>query len=196
MSEKTSYKSAVVWFAVVLIIWTVGFFVFVHYVNNLASDDDLSADVIVVLTGDKGRVPTAAHLFHQETTARLFISGVGGGVELDALSGTKQLSRKKKESVVLGRGALNTRQNALETADFVKNHNVSSILLVTSYYHIPRSLVEFERVLPDVDIKLYPIKEDLNPRTGFKRYKLLMKEYNKFILAEIRALTLKMIAWE
>lgn len=170
-------------------LWFTGFLLFIYHIENLSADKDIHSDVIVVLTGDKGRISAAAQILQQETDALLFISGVGGGAALEALSGTKTLSNEQKQFISIGRKALNTRQNALETAEFIKDKpNIKTILLVTSYYHLPRSLVEFKRTIPDnINIKTYPLKSDTNERHLGMKYKLLLKEYNKFILASMRA---------
>jgi len=174
-------------------LWSAGFVFFARYTLNLQSSNNIDADVAVVLTGDTGRITTAARLLRKSHTNMLFISGVGGGAELEALSGSDILSEADKSKISLGRKAENTRENALETKDFLKDKDVKSILLITSYYHVPRSMLEFKRVVPDVYIKPYPV---FNNKSPYKGLKLLVKEYNKFILSFIRAKFFKIIGLE
>jgi uncharacterized SAM-binding protein YcdF (DUF218 family) len=176
-----------------LCLWLAGFLWFAHYTLTLENKDDINADVTVVLTGDTGRLMAAARLLRKNHTDMLFISGVGGGAELDALSGSDILSEYDKQKISLGRKAINTRENALETKTFLQDKNVKSMLLVTSYYHIPRSTLEFKRALPEVYIKPYPV---FNTKPPYKSLKLLIKEYNKFILSFIRAKFFKCIGME
>ena len=67
-----------------LCLWLAGFLWFAHYTLTLENKDDINADVTVVLTGDTGRLMAAARLLRKNHTDMLFISGVGGGAELDA----------------------------------------------------------------------------------------------------------------
>ena len=43
-----------------------------------------------------------------------------------------------------------TRGNAAETAEWARAHQVRSLIVVTSAYHMPRALAELGRDLPDV----------------------------------------------
>ncbi len=177
------FKKYIRIFLILPCLWLIGFVCFAVYALNL-ENDDATADVTVVLTGDTGRLSTAAKLLQQNKDHILFISGVGGGAELNALSGSDILNDEEKKRISIGRTAENTRENALETKDFLVGKKVHSMLLVTSYYHMPRSMVEFKRVFPDTQIKPYPV---FTQKTSFRSFKLLMKEYNKFILAFTRA---------
>ena len=175
------------------VFWLTGLVFFATHTLNLTGSYETKADIAVVLTGDTGRITAAARLLRRNNVPVLFISGVGGGAELDALSGSDILSENDKQKISLGRKALNTRENALETRDFLQGREVKSILLITSYYHIPRSKLEFKRVFPDAVIKPYPV---FNTKSSYKSLKLLVKEYNKFILASIRAKFFKIIGME
>lgn len=176
-----------------LCLWIGGLVCFAYYTLNLSGEGDTSADISVVLTGDAGRLTAAARLLRKNNAEILFISGVGGGAELDALTGSDILTDLDKQKIYLGRSAENTRENALETAAFLEGKDIHSILLVTSYYHIPRSVLEFKRVLPEMIIKPYPV---FHSKSSYKSFKLLIKEYNKFVLSFIRAKSLKIIGLE
>jgi uncharacterized SAM-binding protein YcdF (DUF218 family) len=51
--------------------------------------------------------------------------------------------------VTLGFSALDTRGNARETADWVREHKVRSIRLVTADWHMRRAALELGEVLPE-----------------------------------------------
>jgi uncharacterized SAM-binding protein YcdF (DUF218 family) len=83
---------------------------------------------------------------------------------------------------VLDYKAHNTKQNAMETRDWVKRENIHSLRLVTSSYHMPRAWLEFHHQLPDVEIVPYPvvsIKEDL---ASGRFWVMTFIEYHKTIL--------------
>lgn len=92
--------------------------------------------------------------------------------------------------MILGHAADNTIGNARETAGWIAQENFRSLRLVTASYHMPRSLVEFRRTMPDIRIVPHPVFPE-----GFKgeawwrwpgTFRLLVAEYNKFLLASIR----------
>ena len=76
--------------------WIVGFTAFAKYVQALLPDDTVKADAIVVLTGGSERIATAAELFKQNCAKKMFISGVGGGAKLKAMTGTHIIPEDKK----------------------------------------------------------------------------------------------------
>jgi len=62
---------------------------------------------------------------------------------------------------------------------------------VTADYHMPRSLLEFRRAMPDVEILVHPVFPDQVHRSIWWRSpgtaSLLIGEYNKYLLALARA---------
>lgn len=89
----------------------------------------------------------------------------------------------------LGYDAKNTQENAEETAAWLKKMSVTSLRLVTAAYHMPRSLLEFEHLLPHITIIPHPVFPN-----GFNRshwwhestFHLIFSEYNKFLGAFVR----------
>jgi uncharacterized SAM-binding protein YcdF (DUF218 family) len=57
--------------------------------------------------------------------------------------------------------------------------------LVTANYHIWRSLIEFSKVLPDVQIIPHPLA--YGGHWTYKKFGLLISEYNKFLWAWVVA---------
>src|SRR5690606_23684323 len=96
---------------------------------------------------------------------KLLMSGVNRGVELDELlraAGGPPLPVAC--CVVLGYAAGNTAGNADETRAWMKKEGFRSLRLVTSNYHMPRSLLEFRHAMPAARIVAHPVSTD-----GFKR---------------------------
>src|SRR6202011_488199 len=88
----------------------------------------------------------------------LFISGVNPHVDRVELmrvaghAGDDDLSR-----IVIGHDADNTLGNARETAGWMQQEGYRSLRLVTSWYHMRRSLLEFARAMPDARIVAQPV---------------------------------------
>ena len=149
------------------------------------------ADAIVVLTGGLGRLDEGIALLDRGFGKRLFISGVHPGVELNALLRQAPAVREGRDCcITLGHGALDTRGNAIETAAWVAGAGVKSLLLVTSNYHIERSLIEFRRAMPAVAILAHPVPA---PGIDFDRWwreprvaRLVLGECVKLQLARLR----------
>lgn len=138
------------------------------------------ADGIVALTGGAGRVELALRLLQEGRADRLLISGVGRAATFAELAHRAEVDAALAPRVTLGRAALSTRGNAAETAEWVRLRAITSLIVVTSYYHMPRAMAEMSRSLPDV--RLYPMPV-LPP--GGVPLRLLVSEFNKFLAAEI-----------
>jgi uncharacterized SAM-binding protein YcdF (DUF218 family) len=121
----------------------------------------------------------------------LLISGVHPGTTREQLAAVTASSMPlEKNSVDLDRVALNTAGNAVETANWVKKNGFSSLLVVTSAYHLPRAKVELAGALPNVALIAYPVfSKDLKLDSWYREpatMRLLMREYVKYILARLR----------
>lgn len=116
------------------------------------------ADAVVVLTGGRGRVEKGLELLAADRADRLFISGVDQTVDMKTLVDSGAIPPRLSDCcVTLGHAARNTRENAEETADWVRSEGVRSILLVTADFHMPRSLAELRAELPDKQIVPAPV---------------------------------------
>ena len=146
--------------AIAALIWLVGLFAFAHRVRELTpADDPARADAIVALTGPSSeRVNTAIRLLEQGKGERVLISGVNREVrrrELREL--TPGSSRLFNCCVDLGFEAEDTVGNAQEIAAWTRAKGYRSLIVVTSDYHMPRSLVEIRGQLPGVKLTPYAI---------------------------------------
>ncbi|WP_298816865.1 YdcF family protein [uncultured Roseibium sp.] len=167
------------------------FLVFAHQVAGAKVPSSANADAIVVLTGGQARVNEAIRLLEEGRAKRLLISGVHPGTTREQLAAvTASDMPLEKNSVELDRVALNTAGNAVETANWVRKNGFSSLLVVTSAYHLPRAEVELSGALPKVDLIAYPVfSKGLNLNDWYREpatIRLLMREYVKYILARLR----------
>lgn len=140
-------------------------------------------DGVVALTGGGERLDVAVALFEKGHGQRLLISGVN---TVTTKRDLKKLVHGKKRfdcCVDLGYAAENTFGNAKEAAAWTRFHEYRTILLVTSRYHMPRSLAEFRDVMPDVVVVPYPVdsETDKDRASKLRALKVLHAEYAKFL---------------
>ncbi|HVI51980.1 MAG TPA: YdcF family protein [Candidatus Sulfotelmatobacter sp.] len=171
--------------------WLAGLLWYAAVMPEQLDDSTTATDAIVVLTGGTERLDTGLNLLRQKMGRKLFVSGVYRGVDVSELL---RLSRQKPDEVecciVLGHAADNTVGNAVETAAWMRSEGFHSLRLVTSNYHMERSLLEFRYAMPDVTIVPHPVfphKVKLSqwwlwPGTAH----LIAAEYTKFLGAHLR----------
>ena len=172
------------------VVAVLGFPVFVWSLARTSSDPG-RADAIVALTGGEGRLQAALELLDQGKGARLLISGVHTGTTraelFDAVGG---LSRRALCCVDLGRSAENTIGNAGETSAWVSKHKYRTVIIVTASYHMPRSLLELQAVLPETEFVAYPVFPDDVHLSEWWREPyttgVLAGEYLKYLAATVR----------
>ena len=177
--------------AAVLVLYGFGLLWFATLLPTEVVDDDRSTDAIVVLTGGSDRLAVALDLLSAEKGRKLFVSGVYRGVDVRQLLDLSQHSPEDLSCcVVLGYEADNTRGNADETAAWMKEQGFSSLRLVTSTYHMPRSLLEFRRTMPEILIIPHPVFTEHFKRQDWWMWPgssaLLVTEYSKYLVALVR----------
>lgn len=137
----------------IFVLWLGGLALFVATGLLRHTDPTIATDAIVVLTGGRLRLETGLRLLAAGTAKKLFISGVNQRVDRDELLHTLgPLPERAACCIVLGHEAENTFGNARETARWMRAEGYQSLRLVTSWYHMPRSLLEFERAMPGTTI--------------------------------------------
>ncbi len=178
-----------------VVVWLGGFVWFMRSIPNEVGDADSETDAIVVLTGGSLRVQSGLALLAAGKAKKLFVSGVYHSTDVTALL---RISRQSPEHVaccvVLGHEADNTLGNALETAQWMREEGFHSLRLVTASYHMPRSLLEFSRAMPETRIVANPVfpeslKQErwwVSPGTA----NLIIGEYHKYLVALARPLLL------
>lgn len=169
-----------------LIAWVVGFFCFLLMIPRPVEMESLhKADAIIVLTGGSKRIGAGFQLLKSQKAEKLFITGVGDRVKSlhEFSEHFGKLSNKDKEKIELGWEAESTKENAIEAEKWIVKNKVGSIILVTANYHSLRSLMEFKKTLPNIQIITYPVVSPRIKLNEWWRYPntaiLLIKEYNK-----------------
>ena len=171
-------------------LWGAGLFRFADAIPSAVTNAGLKTDAIIVLTGGTGRLDEGLSLLEQGFAGKLFISGVYQGVDMQNLLQAYRESPQDLNCCVAIGHAVDTINNAIETAQWVRENNISSLRLVTSAYHMPRSVLEFENAMPGVSIVEHPVFPAHVKQENWWAWPgttgLIVGEYNKFILAWLR----------
>ena len=140
---------------------------------------------IVVLTGGKNRIEKGVDLLSKGYGDKLLISGVFMSSEIEEkFSLEKEKNELFKCCVFFDQKSKNTLENAEEVAKWLnENKDIKSIILVSSYYHLPRSIMIFEKTITS-DVKVYPVPANQNKNFRnqfFFHLKLIISEYFKVL---------------
>lgn len=174
-----------------LVVWLAGFVMFVQNIERTeAQTHSAPVDAIIVLTGGAGRIGHGIDLLIAGKGRELFISGVNEQVDMPTIMAVRPDVDVTRITccLTIGHAAHNTRQNARESRKWIAGvHDINSVRLVTSGYHMPRALLEFRHALPGIDIVPEPVAYGAGPdhdRQNF--WTLVFAEYNKSLLTALR----------
>jgi uncharacterized SAM-binding protein YcdF (DUF218 family) len=188
---RAGLRLALMVLSVAFMAWAVGLYHFSKLIPETGNLSTEQTDAIVVLTGGAGRVGEGLSLLEQGLARKLFVSGVYRGVDVQALLKLAQRAPGNLECcIALGYAADSTRGNAEETVAWMKQEAITSIRIVTASYHMPRSLLEFRRALPDdIRIVVHPVFPAGFYSDNWWRWhgsaRLAISEYHKYLLARI-----------
>lgn len=167
-----------------MLLWCAGLAWFVHSSLTIAADPS-ETEAIVVLTGGRSRLEEGLDLLGAGRARKLFISGVNPHVDRSELMrAAGRAGDNDADRIFLGHDAYNTSGNARETAVWMQQQGYRSLRLVTSWYHMQRSLLEFERAMPEARIVAEPVfpSHEGDTRSGWLDTALLtVSEYNKYL---------------
>lgn len=137
-------------------------------------------DAIVVVTGDARRIPRALDLLAQRDAPILVISGVQPGVTLHQLLGASTVLPKDLLSrIVMETDAVSTRENALRSRPLLEANGVKRVILVTSDYHLYRTLRAFESIAKEFTYLPYPVSSETGDR--FQKDGLFSEAFPKLV---------------
>ena len=168
-----------------------GFAYFTARVPKQQSGPEANADGIVVLTGGASRITDAVQLLSAGHAKRLLITGVNPGTTRHDLNRQIPNSNSLFECCIdIGHSARNTLGNAAEAKAWAKNLGFTSLIVVTSNYHLPRSLLEFARAMPGITLVPFPVVPEAFREgawwSGAEAWQLLFVEYLKFVASITR----------
>lgn len=170
------------------IITTCAFFTAFLYVYLLASfalqlpkNETLNwvkkVDGIAVFTGGSNRIETALAFLKDGYNVPILISGVNPSVTDKKL--LSSIQNDKHKFVTLDYQSLSTKDNAEMTAFWAEANDIKTIGLITSYYHMPRSLFNLKRA--GVKNTIYPIA--VFPEK--MPISFMVREFHKYLLTRL-----------
>ena len=190
---KKLLNLAIYFSSLALMLWIIGFVVFCLYALSFRFVPEKHSDAIVVLTGGTNRIKTGLSLMQKMNAEYMLISGVNKNVKQTELF--PNMDEKELKKITLGYEALDTVGNAQEIKSWIKEKEIKSILIVTSFYHMPRSIFEIKKVVKNVRIMPWTVfPQSFSESVDWIKTKyawLLFTEYHKYIFVQLKYLIRK-----
>ncbi len=183
--------------AIVITIVAIGFLIggFLKFTDTIASYSAHApvqkGDAIVVYTGGSHRIEEAMKLLRSGNGKRLLISGVNPDISMESLMKENGIKSTLYDCCIdIDKLAADTIGNALEAKKWAEKHNYKSLVIVTSSYHMPRSLLETRKLLPQTRLIPFPVTSSrFSSKNWYKdrmTLRLLLNEYSKYVAAQVR----------
>lgn len=169
-----------------------GFFAFVGTLARQERAPEGRTDGIVALTGGAQRIGDAIDLLAAGYGRRLLITGVNERTSREEIARLNPTQRELIACCVdLDYRARNTIGNAIETRRWMRTHHFSTVAVVTSNYHMPRTLVELDHALQESErIVPHPVvTEGFDADSWWHSppaARLVASEYVKFLVSWLR----------
>lgn len=139
-----------------VLIWSAGFLVFATQALEPAHEPGVG-DGIVALTGGGARIEEALKLLAEHRGQRMLISGVNQHTSKAALAQQVPEHAALFACCIDIDNALDTVGNARETQAWAAKRGYKRLLIVTSGYHMARSLAEISQVFPEAQLIPHPV---------------------------------------
>lgn len=164
--------------AFLLLVWLFGFLWFAVTLPRPAGNE--RADAIIVLTGGPGRIPRGVAVLRQGLAPRMLVSGVDPEVlprefmrEYDVPPALMRCC------ITLGYSAFDTRSNAVEAANWLRDNRARTFRLVTVDWHMRRAAYELGRELPEGTVML---RDAVRSQPSLQ---ILFLEYHKLLARNV-----------
>ena len=165
---------------------------------SLTKYNNIESPNIVILTGGTNRIKDGLKIIEdfknlKNINYKILVSGTGMGFTKSSLK--KKLGPNFNSQLIqccidLDGVSKNTLTNASETFKWTSKNDIKEFILITSNYHMPRAILEFKNVMPNLKIYTYaitPKKHDIkNWLSSYQTFSLVFTEYCKFIIAGLR----------
>ena len=172
--------------ALFLLLSTIGYFIYLYNIkyNNLVLGQNI--DGIAVLTGGKGRIKLGLNLLAEDSRVKLIISGVDKKAPISSILSS---SLQEDNRIQIDRESQSTFDNALVITKWAKKNKLININVITSFYHMPRSMMLLNRFTNNINYYAYPVqrKESIshNSLQNIQFTLFLIEEYIKYLLSHI-----------
>ncbi|MGH9718882.1 MAG: YdcF family protein [Bryobacteraceae bacterium] len=147
----------------------------------IREDSPDRSDAVVVLAGDfyGHRVLKAAELVRQGLAPRVLVSGPPGFYGVNegdlAIRFAVQHGFPESQFVKVSHGGLSTLEEARAMIETLRRERIASILLVTSDYHTRRAGRIYERLAPDLRLRVIPTPDEFFRWNGWWRTRQAQK---------------------
>jgi len=179
-------KLFIYFFSLFLILLILGFFYFLKVITYTNVIIGKNIDGIAILTGGKGRIDLGLRLFTKQSNIKLIISGVDKKVSINSVLPSKF---QENNRIYIDQVSESTFDNAVVIADWAKKNQLYNINVITSYYHMPRSMLLLKKFTEKVNYYAYPVKKEKSKHSNLLPDMLftlfLMQEYIKYLLSLI-----------
>ena len=177
-------KLALYIFSLIILFLMYGFVVFLKKIEYNKINYDDQTDGIAVLTGGKGRINLGLALFDKSRNLRLIISGVDKKVS-DRTIIPNDL--RNKSNITIDKDSKSTYENARIINKWTSKHKLQNITIITSYYHMPRSMMLMQSLMPAINFYAYPVEKKISNKTSVREnilyYFFLTEEYLKYLVS-------------
>ena len=124
-----------------------------HSLEYKYTNKNVTPDAIIVLSATYGRSVTAARLYKKHKVD-VIATGYQGGAEY-----MERIMRKNgvpAKDIVLEKQATNTKDHVKYVLPIAREKGYKKVYLVTSAYHMPRSMMNFEKPFATHGIEVVP----------------------------------------
>jgi uncharacterized SAM-binding protein YcdF (DUF218 family) len=168
-------------FALAVLLWALGFAWFALLLPQPHGDEQ--TDAIVVLTGSAGRIDRGLALLRRDQAKKLLVSGVDRDVKPKEFAHVYKVPARLMDCcITLGREAIDTRSNAIETSRWLARNNYRTVRIITVDWHMRRARYELSRQLQG-PITIIPDAVRSSPSLT-----VLLREYHKYMLRRLAGL--------
>ena len=173
-------------FLFIILFFIYGFVIFLKKIHYNQNGFNYKTEGIAILTGGKGRISLGLELFNKNRNLKLIISGVDKKVSEVSIIPN---NFKNKSSITIDKESESTYQNAKIINKWASKYKIQNVSIITSYYHMPRSMILMQSLSPSINFYAYPVEKKISNKTTFRDsilyYFFLMEEYIKYLVSHL-----------
>ena len=171
-------------FSLIILFLIYGFVNFLNKIHYNQVSFNYKTDGIAVLTGGTGRINLGLELFNKNKNLKLIISGVDRKVSNKSIIPDNLMN---KFSITIDKASESTYQNAKIINKWTSKYKLKNVTIITSYYHMPRSMLLIQSFSPNINFYAYPVEKKISNkislRENFLYYFFLTEEYIKYLVS-------------
>lgn len=181
LARKITLSFLVILLSGLLVAFLAGFLVFVDNLpkeKNTPVLNNVSFDGIIAYTGGQYRLGTTALIIKDGFKGPVLVTGAYPDVDIKNIFNKLGLEPEQMNQINVDYSAISTAGNVQQTINWAKSNNLRTVLIITSYYHLPRTELLLSKQEDSVEFIYYPVF------SNNASFKLLFAEYVKFLLLQ------------